>query len=63
MTRGMLFGSSIYYEVFKKNQMHFWIWRVVVCEAPPLLSLAHILVSYFFLFFAPRPFFTPWFVL
>lgn len=31
----MLFGSWMYYEVFKKNQMHFWVWGVVVCEAFP----------------------------
>lgn len=42
------FGSWIYYEGFKKNQMHFWVWGVVVCEVFPLFpSLVHI-ISYFF---------------
>lgn len=55
----MLFGSSIYYEVFKKNQMHFWFWRVVVCEAPPPSFPCSHLLLLFLSFFCPQAFFHP----
>lgn len=49
MSWGMQFGSSEYYELFRTNQMHFWVWGVVVCH-PPSYSLAHVSSSFFLLF-------------
>ena len=61
----MLFGSWMYYEAFRKNQMHFWVWGVVVCEAfsprvPELTSPSPLSFStprpHFFLTKSPQKF-------
>lgn len=50
----MLFGSSVLYEVFRKNLVHFCVWGLWYVKLSPLCSVAHGLIisspSLFFIF-------------